>query len=148
MVYVTADDFGQTVEAVPVSLQHFVDAAWGWSGNGDELEDLAERYVPPPVPVAVNVDPTMAHQGLQNALHKMGGLATTIWQQGPLEGSDRSSTLSKLAHKLAANKTPLTQTEAFAVLADADARWGKFSDRPDRDEHLQKMLAAAWGSAG
>ena len=34
--------------------------------------------------------------------------------------------------------------DAFAVVKDADSRWGKFSDRPDVDEQILAIVQLAY----
>jgi hypothetical protein len=65
---------------------------------------------------------------VQDVITEIGGLAYRVWRDGPLDGSDRSNTLAKLAHLLAEGDVP--PEVAYTVVASADQRWGKrFLDR-------------------
>jgi hypothetical protein len=74
----------------------------------------------------------------------LDGMAYTIWKDGPLEGRDRSNTLAKLAYRL--HDTAIAMPVAFAVVRDADVRWGKFSDRPDCDAQIMSIVERAYSS--
>lgn len=110
----------------------------GFTGT-DELEALAKLWTPPKR--AVSVDTTV---GLDADLSKLNGLGYTIWRDGPLPGSDRSGTLSHLAHLC--QESGLTAQEGFTVVKSADARWGKFQPegRDDADEQLQAIVERAY----
>ena len=59
---------------------------------------------------------------------RLSGLAYRIYRDGPLPGSDRSTTLVHLARLCAEQEMP--QQDTLAVLVAADHRWGKdFMDR-------------------
>lgn len=101
------------------------------------LSELAE-LLPCPQPVGVSVD-------MQGEVHEeevvagLGGLAYTIWRDGPLPGSDRSTILVHLARLLAEQDMP--PQDAFAVLASADRRWGKrFLDRGSAGEDIVRRI--------
>jgi hypothetical protein len=67
------------------------------------------------------------------------GLAYTIWRDGPLPGSDRSTILVHLARLLA--EQDMHPQDALAVLADADRRWGKgFLDRGSAGELIMRRI--------
>ena len=72
---------------------------------------------------------------------KMSGLTWTIFNDGPLDG-DRSSGLWKLCKALWEDGN-YTKDEAWAVVCDADRRWGKFIERGDEDV-LWTTLEKAW----
>jgi hypothetical protein len=71
---------------------------------------------------------------------KAGALAYTIFKDGPLEGSDRSTTMAKLAHICADNG--LTPTETFKLLAGLP--WSKFAGRADHDQQVLKLVEVAF----
>ena len=103
----------------------------------DRLEACAALWTPPPERhIAVDVE---AGLDIADLLPLLDGKSYTIWKDGPLPGSDRSTTLAKLAHHL--YECGLQPTHAFAVLRSADARWGKFQDRP---EQLERMIERAY----
>lgn len=74
----------------------------------------------------------------------LNGLGYTIWKDGPLPGNDRSSTLAHLAHLCA--ESALTAQQAYAVVASADLRWGKFSGRADAVEQLTAIVERAYAT--
>lgn len=109
----------------------------------DVLEDVAELWTPPPThSVAFDIETSI---DVREALRKANGLAFTIWEKGPLDGNDRSSTLAHLAHELIASN--LSPSEAYRVLYNADERWGKFVARGDEHE-LEKLIELAVVTAG
>ena len=77
-----------------------------------------------------------------DAVKRMGGLAWTIWQNGPLEGADRSDALFRFVCLLREGGKH-TSSEAFTLLADADARWGKWGGA---GHQLERLFNRAWGS--
>jgi len=94
--------------------------------------------------------PTVAHHevdyeaglDVEPILHLLDGRTWTIWKDGPLPGSDRSSTLARLAYECA--ERGITATQAFAVVKSADERWGKFSERADCQEQLARFIDRAY----
>lgn len=99
------------------------------------LDAVAALWTPPPVAHhEVDMD---AGLEVENLLPLLDGKSWTIWKDGPLPGSDRSSTLAHLAHLLRERGLPATQ--AFAVVKSADARWGKFQDRPEEVARLVEI---------
>jgi hypothetical protein len=91
------------------------------------IADTAKLWTPPVTQreLALDVD---AGLEVENILPMLDGLAFTMWRDGPLEGSDRSSTLAHLSHLLVEQLRP---SAALAVLLSADLRWGKFHDKGD-----------------
>jgi hypothetical protein len=122
------------------SLDEFVSEALAKRTDVAELERLAALYKPPVKPIA-HRDWSTTYDG--PAADRLIGKARIIWEHGPLEGSDRSDTLWKLARYLREDGRH-TQAEAFELLVDADARWGKFAHRPDRDKRLWDIIDGAW----
>lgn len=72
------------------------------------------------------------------AVAKLRGLPRTIWDEGPLPGSDRSSTLAHLAHLC--QESGLVMEDAYSVICSADLRWGKF--QPEGREDAMEQLTA------
>lgn len=78
---------------------------------------------------------------------RLSGRAWTIFKDGPRFPSartgrlDRSETMVKLAHQLAADG--IKPEEAFAVLASC--HWNKYRDRPDHDYQIQTIIEGAYG---
>lgn len=104
----------------------------------DSLEAVATLWTPPQR-VTVDGPPP---EDLEPVLQTLSGLCYTMWKDGPLEGRDRSNTLAKLAYTLASDEVPAAT--AFAVVKNADERWGKFADRPDCDEQIMRFIERAY----
>lgn len=128
----------------PMDVQEFTQMASASLNTVQAVLDAAGRYVPPPPPPRVDIeqcsDADLAELTKQG---RMPGLAFRIFNEGPLEGRDRSGTLARLSHLLAESDA-YTAGEALALLTDADIRWGKFIEA-GRDEELHKMIGAAFG---
>ena len=75
---------------------------------------------------------------VREALAHVDALVTTIWKHGPGPGYDRSNTLCRMVHKMHQIGTPIHY--AYAILVDADKRWGKFHLRADCEEQLAKIV--------
>lgn len=119
---------------------------WGWLDRVElalpsRVGDLAALYVPPPPRTRV-ADEIRQHDGQLNpVVRRLNGLAFTIFTQGPHDG-DRSRALWALAR--ACEESGLNMGEAFAILADADARWGKMHARSDGERQLQRIIERAY----
>lgn len=125
-----------------ISFEDFVDNAWEHRTNRSALAALVPLYRAPEKP-----KPKIVHVSSGNtgpALSRLGGLSYTIFQNGPLEGMDRSGTLWKLANHM--YKDGLTCEEARELLYDADDRWGKYIAR-GTEEELEKILSRLWEDA-
>jgi len=68
-----------------------------------------------------------------------------VWRDGPLPGSDRSTTLVHLARLCAEQDLPPQET--LQILTSADRRWGKdFMDRGAAGEGIiQRIISKAYG---
>jgi len=104
------------------------------------LEAVAKLWTPPAPPQAV-VD-FEAGKEVEKILPMLDGKTWTVWHDGPLPGSDRSTTLAKLAYLCA--ERGITATQAAAVVKSADERWGKFHLRDDCDEQLARFIERAY----
>lgn len=97
--------------------------------HSEVLSAAAALYKPPPTPPKRVLAPLGEGLGVMcdRALTtRLSGLAYTIFMDGPLDG-DRSKALFKLA--CLCSDSGLTLDEAYAVVGDADARWGKYQGR-------------------
>lgn len=106
------------------------------------LEKMAALYREP-VRIAARSEITPYDGNLNSLVKRMSGLGWTIFTDGPLPTSDRSSTLAHLA--FICHEDGFTTEEALAILTDADSRWGKFSNRPDGERHLKGLVSTAYG---
>jgi hypothetical protein len=130
-------------DGAPWSLADFVDMAHGTLNQPDAIAAAAARYKPPPPPPRINI---AAYGGgdLSALVGRLPGLAYKIFQEGNLEGRDRSGTLMRFAYLMAESKQ-LEPGEALALLADADSRWGKFYEREDGLEQMERIVTNAFG---
>ena len=120
----------------PMNLQRFL--AEVELTKTPDLEAVAKLWTPP-ARVTFDGPPP---ENVKDILPLLSGMAYTIWKDGPLEGRDRSNTLMKLAYTL--RDEGIQQPAAFAIVRDADARWGKFADRPDCDEQIMSIVTHAY----
>jgi hypothetical protein len=105
----------------------------------EQLETIAQLWQPRRSTVTVDGG---SGSSVETLLPLLPRLAFTIWRDGPLPGSDRSSTLARLAYLLADDG--FTPQAAFTIVASADARWGKYSTRADRDERIGSIIERAY----
>lgn len=127
----------QAVIQTKLHRDEFVDLALSTLNNLDIITQVADMYTPPPPKQRVDID-TNYDGDLQQLVTRLPGLAYTIFVNGPLEGADRSSTLSRLAAKAA--DAGFTPAETMALVVDADKRWGKFYDRADGQEQMEGIV--------
>lgn len=122
----------------PLDLGDFLGNAINSRVSEDLLSMLADMYSPPQ---RKSFD-VVANVGVMDALSRVTPIVAKIWREGPLEGVDRSTTLARMCHLMREANTPVSH--AFALLVDADKRWGKFHLRPDGELHLRNMLEASY----
>lgn len=122
-------------------LMAYVNDAYANRTDVAALSSIAAHYAPPETQVIYRDWSNSVMQG--SAIDRLRGKALVIFQQGPLEGSDRSDTLWKLARYLKEDGRH-TVDEALELLRDADRRWGKFYDRPDGEQRLTELIQRAW----
>ena len=117
---------------VSIDFPEFVVRALERRCTVEQLETLAERAVVKTRSVDA-MDMEVPDTELDpKILRKLDGLSFTILTHGPgasTEG-DRSATLWKLARQMW-DSGKVTKEEAWAVMCDADLRWGKHLDRDD-----------------
>lgn len=125
-----------SANGVRFTLEHFVRVAT-YSSGLDGLADLGKLYVEKKKfdVGKVEYDPETSTVN-EDLVALMSRKAFVIWRDGPLEGSDRSSTLYRFAGIM--NEDGIIEPEeALTLLRDADARWGKqFESRPGGLKYL------------
>ena len=105
------------------------------------LEAAAALWTPPPV--AHNEVDYDAGLEAEPLLRNVDGKTFTVWKDGPLPGSDRSTTLARLAHLCYEQGLPATHT--FAIVKSADVRWGgKFANRADGLDQMARIVENAY----
>lgn len=129
-------------ELGPIPLYTFVEVAHEERNSFDALHLAAKLYVEPTLP-GVGRPIGEPNGSAKELSRRLPGLAYTIWEKGPLQGRDRSNTLQRFAHLCA--ESEVGASDAFALLVDADERWGKFYDRADGESHLRRMIEVAYG---
>lgn len=129
--YIMNDDM------TPMGREFFIEDAHATRVEVDKIVALASMWKEPPKVRVVFDGDTPATL----PTYKMGRLTQYVLRNGPREGKDRSTTMFYLA--CCAAQDGLSPSEIMAVLYDADLRWGKFSDRDDREKRIGKMVEEA-----
>jgi len=125
----------------PLPLEIFVQTALERRVSGDRVAALAAHYKPPQVDVGALLPPSAS---LNETVRLLTPLGRAIFRSGPIEGRDRSTTLTHLAHEC--RKASLNPSDALAILEDADIRWGKYMIRGQAGQkELVKLLERAYG---
>ena len=123
-----------------IPLQTFLDLAHKHLVLPETITRLAEYYKPPVITYTVSAP---SHDMAESA-RRLTPLGRTIFRDGPIEGRDRSTTLTHLAHEC--RKANLNPEDALSILEDADLRWGKYMMRGEAGIlELQKLLVRAYG---
>ena len=127
----------------PLTLGKFLEMAHnGGRASLESIEAIAELYVEPPKKHVVIDSYT---EDVSHLLPLLPRSAFIYWQNGPLDGRDRSTTLVRLAHII--EQSGLTASDAFAILRSADLRWGKFHLRGDGEEQIMKIVLHVYGAS-
>lgn len=128
----------------PMPLDVFVANAMATRVSVETLERIASFYVPPKK-VVVDYDfNDVSDENLEEALRVASPLARVIWKQGPLEGQDRSTALTRLAH--VCYRSGISPSMANVIVVDADRRWGKYYARGDAGmAEIAKIIQRAYG---
>ena len=104
------------------------------------LESIAEMYNEPARQTIVIDEVT---EDVTKLLPLLSRGSFMYWQDGPITGRDRSTTLVRLAHKL--EQDGLGPSEAFVIVKSADLRWGKFHLREDGETQIMKIISHVYG---
>ncbi len=128
-----------------LTLSWFLERALSELTPWHNLYRLSELYSPPVI-ARPQVEPSKLDG---DPVKRMGGLAYTIWKDGPLPDRttghmDRSGGLFKLAVELRKDGQH-TYGEALQLVSDADYRWGKYMDRDGHDGQIVQLLGKIWG---
>lgn len=81
---------------------------------------------------------------VREALVNLSPLGKVIWRDGPLEGRDRSSTLTKLGHECV--RSGLDPSCTKVVITSADKRWGKYHMRPNGEYEIDKLVVRVFSN--
>jgi hypothetical protein len=113
------------------ALSGFVHEAYVSRSTAGELEQAASLYVEP--------EPVLRHVSKGN--HVTGvfpAYVTRMIEEGPFEGTDRSSFLFRLANKC--YEANMSEEDAAEAVDQAASNCGKFDDRRDRDRQIDSII--------
>lgn len=123
-------------------LEDFLQRALASRVSPEKVAEVASYYVEPPAP-EFEAMPELGDVAV--AASMLTPLGKVIYRDGPIEGRDRSTTLTHLAHEC--HKASLAPGDALKVLEAADWKWGKYLKRGLRGEaELVKLVQRAYGS--
>lgn len=123
-------------DETPLDLGSFVFRAHAERVTPEQIHRVATLWKPPAVaPMMVRTGPPMS---LGELKYIISPYSYTILANGPMEGSDRSSTLVRLASRLRADG--LMPAETLTVLIEADKKWGKYHDRENGITYLEQIV--------
>ena len=125
----------------PIALGTFLSEALENRVTAEQLIPLAEMHHPK---VKAILDMTTVRASVEQALTYCNEYVRTIWKNGPLPGSDRSSILCMMTHRMVEHNVPMGM--AYIVLVDADKRWGKYHLRDNATEMLTDIIEKIYGS--
>jgi hypothetical protein len=117
-------------------LPLFVSMAMDTRTNPQHIHEIAAMWREPERTTATVVYETAP--SVKEALTQLSPLGKVIWRDGPLEGRDRSSTLTKLAHECV--RSGMDPSSTKVVITDADLRWGKYHSRPNGEYEIDKLV--------
>ena len=129
-----------TRDLTPIALDTFLADAFNKYTSADTIIRLSNYYRPPTISYVA----TLPTHDVTESARRLTPLGRTIFRHGPLEGRDRSTTLTHLAHEC--RKANLNPEDAMSILEDADTRWGKYMIRGEAGRlELEKLLVRAYG---
>ena len=119
------------------TLPFFVSEALAGRCTPAQLQALAARRQQHDRHTSIGAAPDTPIQLDETILRKLDGLSFTILQDGPGAGTegDRSATLFKLGATMWESGR-LTEAESWAVMVEADSRWGKYQSRDGDTTYL------------
>lgn len=128
----------QAYEPYPIDV--FAEHAYLSRTQPNVLSEIAEHWTPPP---EVEIRVAEPYSGaLRTITTDLDGQSYVVFRDGPTTG-DRSGGLVYLAHGCA--RSGLSYDDCFAILLDADSRWGKFSKRADCEKQIGLIASRAYG---
>ena len=119
-------------EGLPLDFEESLAVLEHGKTDPKSLASLSELWQPPTVERSINTSSTFANTAL------MTGREYLIWRDGPLEGSDRSGTLFRLAAYML--ERGISPDDVFPILKSADERWGKYYLRDDGDREIVGII--------
>lgn len=131
-----------TPEQKPIPLDIFVDEALASANTPEQIMQIAAMYQPPKQQRVV-IDISDPSSDLAEGMRTISPLGYVIWRDGPLEGRDRSRTLVRLTHLC--HDSGMSPSACTMVIRDADRRWGKFHERANGDDEINKIVVRVYG---
>lgn len=123
------------------SAEDFTNRAYDLRVTPAAISEVANYYQPPPAPDIELREPS---GNVQVAASQLTPLGKVIYREGPLEGRDRSTTITHLTHEC--HKAGLSPSDALLILQEADWRWGKYMQRGTRGEReIVKLVQRVYG---
>lgn len=131
----------------PMSLNVFLGNAEQTLNTPEVLTRVAATYRAPRITPLIKTFDAVTVRDFNFKPH-LSPLTYKVLEEGPLPSLetghlDRSAGLQKLAHLCA--KDGLGPSDTYAVVAEADVRWGKYSTRSDCELQLRKIVEKAYG---
>lgn len=124
-----------------VAIDWFLHNAMSRRVPADIITHVAGLYVPPKPQQVEYGEPSA---DLLSSIYLLTPTGRAIFRHGPLEGRDRSTTMTHLAYEC--KKSNLNPADALRILEDADLRWGKYLVRGQSGMvELEKLLVRAYG---
>jgi len=122
----------------PTSFYEFIKLADAHRVPATLIAELASFYREPQKEQRIieDYEPTSS---LSDAMSVLSPLGKVIWRDGPLEGRDRSSTITKLGYECV--RCGMNPSQTKVILASADKRWGKYHLRANSEHEIDKLVA-------
>ncbi len=117
-------------------LPDFIRLALASRTSATLIADIAAMWREPERTTATVIYETAP--SVKEALTQLSPLGKVIWRDGPLEGRDRSSTLTKLGHECV--RSGMDPSSTKVIVTDADLRWGKYHLRPNGEYEIDKLV--------
>lgn len=123
----------------PMPLDVFLGDAMDLRVSPDKISQLASLYVEP------KRHTTVIDYGVPSSVSEALLFAPTmvrrLHERGPFPGHDRSRTLVFMAY--ACQESGMTPSMCHAIVADADKRWGKYTEKGQYGE-IEKIIERAY----
>lgn len=138
-------DINESLE--PYGLSSWLDQAEETLNTPEVLTRVAATYRAPRINPPIKTFDAVTVRDFNFKPH-LSPLTYKVLEEGPLPSLetghlDRSAGLQKLAHLCA--KDGLGPSDTYAVVAEADLRWGKYSTRSDCEKQLRAIVERAYG---
>jgi len=125
----------------PMPFSEFLDFACATGDQITGLDLLAEKWIDPHPPVVRPVPPPSSV--VTDPVRRMSALAFVLWRDGP-KFPDRSAAIWRLICELV-QQGAHTEGEIIDLVCDADVRWGKYQQRPNGRDVIERQVRKAWG---